>query len=361
MSISILMLVAPALAGDPAVAENKFKLPAPEPYALLQVWATAYDMDEDPQADPASYGDPEDDMGFKVRRARVGFEGDNDRLRYGVVVGTSAPFDAVSAQGSSSAGGAVSVVDAYGGYSPMKGAWVNAGLFRVPVGREHLISAAELTFEEHSVATEWMTPGRDAGLVLDGSFGPGRVRIGAFNGNGSIISDDNSGKLLCARVEASVGPGGTYRTFGTVDNFTLGVGVDGFLDDDVATRTMNAGADVIVRTGGLALLAEGRFASVTPTSTDIAEPEVWEPTKRLGVTAQLGYTMKHWEPAARFSMFDDDMSVDDNGDVANVTAGVTWHGLDDAVRMGGGYVLRLEQGGQSMRNDSARLWMQIAL
>lgn len=355
MSISLLMLAAPAFAGD------NMKLPDPEPYALLQVWGTAFDMDEDPQADPASYGDPEDDIGFKVRRARVGFEGENDRLRYGLVVGTSTPFDAVSAQGSSSSGLSVNLVDAYGAYSPMKGGWVQAGVFRVPVGRENLIAASEQSFQENSVGTEWMTPGRDAGLVLDGTFGPGRVRIGAFNGNNSVISDDNAGKLLTARLEANIGPGGTYRTFGEVKGFTLGVAVDGFMDDDVATRTVNLGGDVMVRVSGLAILAEGRYASVTPTDTTVAAPDVWDPTKRLGLTAQVGYTVGAYEPTVRFSTFDDDMDTDDNGDVAIMNAGLTWHGLDDAVRVGGGYVLRLEQGGQSMRNDTARLWMQFAL
>ena len=33
---------------------------------LVQVWGTVYDQDEDPMADPATYGDPEDDVGFKV-------------------------------------------------------------------------------------------------------------------------------------------------------------------------------------------------------------------------------------------------------------------------------------------------------
>ena len=53
--------------------------------------------------------------------------------------------------------------------------------------------------------------------------------------------------------------------------------------------------------------------------------------------------------------------MDDNGDVANLIAGVTWHGLEDTVRFGGGYVLRIERAGETMRNDSARLWMQFAL
>ena len=47
------------LKGDVAVGN------APTPVGLLQVWGTVWDQDEEPATDPASYGDPEDDIGFK--------------------------------------------------------------------------------------------------------------------------------------------------------------------------------------------------------------------------------------------------------------------------------------------------------
>ena len=34
------------------------------PWVQVQTWATLMDQDRDLQADPASYGDPEDDVGF---------------------------------------------------------------------------------------------------------------------------------------------------------------------------------------------------------------------------------------------------------------------------------------------------------
>lgn len=352
----LLTLAAPAHAKDPPT------LPAPEPYALLQVWATAWDFDEDAQGDPAGYGDPEDDPGFKLRRARLGFEGKSPQLRYGVIFGTSAPYDAVSAQGASTTGGNIKVVDAYGGFAPVEDIWIVAGVQHVPVSRDNLASSRDQTFQEEAVSTVWMTPGREAGLVGDADFGVVRVRLGAFNGNDSLISDDNTGKLVAGRAELKVGgKASAYKTYGAVESLVLGLGVDAFYNADVATGTLNAGGDLLLRTGGLALLAEARFASINPTSTDVSTPDVQDGTKRLGALAQVGYTVGTWEPAARFSMFDDDMSVDDNGDVANTEIGVTWHGLDDHVRVGGGYVLRMELGGSSLPNDTVRLWMQMAL
>ena len=51
----------------------------PQPFGLLHMWTTVYDMDENELADPAGYGDPEDDIGFKLRRTRAGISGVNDQ------------------------------------------------------------------------------------------------------------------------------------------------------------------------------------------------------------------------------------------------------------------------------------------
>lgn len=344
-----------------ASAGEAVTVPSPEPYVLLQAWLTAYDMDEDPQADPAGYGDPEDDIGVKIRRARLGFEGENARLAYGVVVGISSPYDAVMAARSPDSGSTIKLVDAYGGFAPIDALWVKVGQQRVPVSRETLMESGELVFQEGSVATEWLTPGRDAGLLLDGKLGPGRLRVGAFNGNGGVGGDDNTGKLLSGRLEATFGPGNSYETYGEVEGFTIGIGADGFLDDDVATQTLGAGADLMLRVAGLAVSAEGRMNRLSPTNTDVATPEVYAPVSRMGISAQAGYSVGALEPVVRFSTFDDDTEADDNGDVAQAQLGVVWHGLDDAVRAGAGYALRLEMGGTSISNDTARLWFQLRL
>lgn len=352
----LLLALAPLAHADP------ISLPKPEPYGLLQVWITAYDMDQDPQADPAGYGDPEDDPGFKIRRARLGFEGSNDQLRYGLIVGTSAPYDAVLAQGSSVTGGDIRIVDAYAGYAPMKDLWIQAGVQHVPVSRDNIASSGDQTFQEEAVSTIWMTPGRDAGLVADADFGVARVRLGAFNGNGSLISDDNNGKLVAARAELKLGDkASAYRTFGRVDHFVFGYGLDAFYNGDVATSTLNAGTDLMLRVSGLAFQAEARWASIKPTSTTVADPDVLDATTRLGWLAQVGWSAGAFEPALRVSSYDDDMGSSDNGDVMDAQLGLTWHALDDHVRVGGGYIHRMELGGSSLPDDTARLWMQMKL
>src|SRR5437868_4685634 len=74
---------------------------------------------------------------------------------------------------------------------PVGSSAVALGLEKVPVGRDELISARELVLSERAVLSNWLVPGHDVGLSGDWAKGLGRVRVGVFNGNGSILGDDN--------------------------------------------------------------------------------------------------------------------------------------------------------------------------
>ena len=204
--ISALLLGANAQAADPAKGGDKggldSMLPKPELTGFVQMWITAWDQDVDPLADPASYGDPEDDPGFKIRRARMGIQGEGAKVRYDIDFGYSAPFDAVSAP---DRGPIIEVVDASGGFRPVKGLWIDGGVMKVPVGREFLMSTANMIFADRSLVSQWMVPGRDVGVQVDGTLGDkdkalGRMRVGVFNGNGSLAGNDAHGLLYAARL-----------------------------------------------------------------------------------------------------------------------------------------------------------------
>lgn len=352
------LLLSALLLAPRASAEDGAAFPKPKPTGLLQAWLTAYDMDEDRQADPASYGDPEDDPGLKLRRARVGLTGESDVLQYAVVVGVSAPYDALTG-----AEHEVGLVDAYLGWAPVKDLWLSAGVAKPPVSREQLMGSSQLPLAERAVSSEWMVPDRDAGAWVDWrSRGSTRVRLrgGAFNGNADIFGDDNNGKLLAARAELAHGPAGTYATWGEEKGFSLGVGGDVFHDTDIATSTLGAGGDVMMRVAGMHLLLEGRFARLAPRNSDVDQPGVLAPVSRLGGLAQVGYGIGPVEPTVRFSLFDDDQDASDNGDVAQLDAGLTGHLMDDRLRVGGGYVMRLEMAGATVSNDTVRLWSSVS-
>ncbi len=364
--VSAALLPATALAKDKPEKgkDGDGVLPPPQVTGLMQVWGTAWDQDENPVTDPASYGDPEDDPGFKIRRARIGIEGkDKDAgTRYGVTFGFSSGYDAVGGPPDTD----IQIIDASGGVRPVKGLWIDAGVVKVPVSRAFLMSASELALADRPVGSNWMIPPREVGVLLDGRVGSddgirGRGRVGVFNGNGSLVGDDNPGKLVAALLEGIVGPGDVYKTYGAVDGFTLGFAGDISYSADLSTTTLRYGGDVMMRVAGLAVLLEGHMATLEPANQDLQLPGTLATTPRLGTVAQVGYTVGSWEPVARFSSFDDHREFQDNGDVALAEGGVAWHSAKDQIRAGAMFVHRMELQGQAADNDTARLWMQMRL
>jgi hypothetical protein len=333
-------------------------IPAPEPYMLVQVWGTILDQDEDPMADPATYGDPEDDMGMKIRRARFGVYAKDNGIRYAVTGGIASEYDLGIQQDLTH----FQIVDAHLGFKLVQGLWMTGGVQKIPVSREQIMSSQDLTLAERAVASVWMVPNRDVGLVLDYTTGEknlkARIRGGAFNGNGNIYGDNNPGLLYVARAEIISGSEKTYQTFGVSKKPTIGFGADWYTNSDIATSTMSLGADMMFRLQGLAVLAEGRYSTINPTDTDIAESDVFSETKRMGYLAQVGYTIKGFEPAVRYSTFDDNQDIEDIGDVSEILAGTTYHWNDDHFRAGAGYVVRLESENSVVSNNTARLWLQ---
>lgn len=330
----------------------------PQPFGLLHMWTTVYDMDENEVADPAGYGDPEDDIGFKLRRTRAGISGVNDQTRYRVSVGMSSPFDATLNRGSER----IDLVDAYFSWKALNGLWVTGGVQKVPVSREQIMSSSDLVLAERAAASVWMVPNREVGLLgdytVDMKSSKLNVQAGVFNGNGSLLGDDNAGKMLAGRVEYTMGEG-AYNTFGATDGLVLGVAVDGYLNQDIATQDLGYGADVIVRAAGLSVLGEFRMRTLSPTDTTVDVPAVLSETQQMGYLAQVGYSVGQFEPTVRYSSFDDNMDLVNAGDGREVSAGVTWHNKTDSVRIGGSYVLRLEDDAYVVSNDTARLWMML--
>ena len=338
------------------------ELPEPELTAFTQGWATLYDQDESIQADPAGYGDPEDDTGFKLRRVRLGIKGKNDFIKYSLSVGQSSPYDSILQVGNANLG----LVDAFMGIQPVKGLWVNMGTQKVPVSREQIMSSTNLVFTDRAIPSVWLVPNREVGLVGDFTTKSDgikfRATMGIFNGNQSLVGDNNNGKMYAGRLEVKSGPGHVYKTYGKVDAPTFAVAGDFYHNTDLATTVMGYGADVIFRASGIAFLAEYRMQNVEPTNDDIAIPMVFSSTKRMGVITQMGYSFNRYEFAVRYSIFDDNTegAQKDAGDVSGLMAGLSWHGKDDGYMFGGGYQMRLESDPNSvLQNDTLRLWFQM--
>lgn len=324
-----------------------------QPTALLQLWGTAYDMDVDPQADATGYGDPEDDMGFKVKRLRLGLRAGTGGLDVKLTGGVSAAFDAWDDDQ-----GEFALYDASVGYRG--GAFgVVGGVQSVPFSRDNLMPSGELTFQERGIGSEHLTDDRGVGVVGSVHAAGFTGRVGVLNSGYTPFGDDNLGKTVVARAEYDVGQRDTYALWGPGDGFALGVGAGGLATFDLGTTTMAAGADVLMRAGPLSVLVDGAWAQVSPANTEVVAPGTWEASTRLSLTGEVGVSIGPVQPAIRVSHYQE-------GGVGTWTSlfgGVVFHtgieGNKDLVRLGAGYQMRLEA--ENLPNDTARLWAQFWL
>ncbi len=344
------------------------------PWGQLQTWATLWDQDVDPQADPAVYGDPEHDPGFTIARARIGFDGllpmgdslaEHVQVDYGLSVGVASPFDALS-----TASEDVQIVDAFGRFTTPFGIHpltVSMGMQRVPFTRSALMSSAQLLFQERTPSTNYIVPGREVGVVVGqevrfGESGSSLLaRVGAYNGNGALYGDTDPGGLLSARLEFSKGD--TYRTWDPDKEWALGVGLGAIRDSAFATRTTGIGADLVARVSLVTVSAEFVRRSIEPTDTTIVAPAVSATTDQLGLTGQLSLWIpldgeNGLEVGTRYSSFDDAGAFEDNGDVWLLHNGVTWRDMLPFMDLGIGYIHRAEPYG-ALQNDTVRLWTQL--
>jgi hypothetical protein len=348
MSVVVLALLPRAVLGS-----EHDEAPSASPVALLQVWGTAFDQDTSEQADSAGYGDPEDDLGFKIRRARLGLVGWlGHGVGYELVFGAASAYDVFDPTPTS-----VGLVDAFVKYKN-GGLRLSAGQQKVPYSREALISIADIDFSDRSVAVEHIAPGREVGFLAGWKKGGFQVRGGAFNGNANFQGDDNFGLLWAGRVEFGDADQRDYETFGHVTKPVFGVAANAFYNDDLGVNTLMYGIDAIFRVEGFCVLVEGDTGTLSPDALDSVDPAVLQDTIRHGASGQVGYSIWRLEPALRASWFDDDADVEDNGDVLEIQGGLSWHLPDDHFKVGGGYIHRTELQGRAVPNDTVRLWAQ---
>ena len=138
-------------------------------------------------------------------------------------------------------GAAPSIFDAYLNYHPWPELQLEAGRFKMPIGLEWLQSAANLSFNERSLATD-LVPLRDLGVELHGDLFGGRdaYAAGIFN---SDIDGGNAGNADFDNHEEFAG-----RVFlqpmkksGFAPLEGLGLGVSGSYGNDITGGGLTAG------------------------------------------------------------------------------------------------------------------------
>jgi len=140
--------------------------------------------------------------GFRLRRARVGFEG-----RLHELVGFEATVELADA-------GAPALADGFVDLLLSEYLVLRLGQFKVPFGREALVPESRLQFVEPSLLVAGGfadrnpsglgTPGRDVGIMMTNAFGDGtlvELQTGLFDGDGpNVVHNSDDGTLFAVRL-----------------------------------------------------------------------------------------------------------------------------------------------------------------
>jgi hypothetical protein len=148
-------------------------------------------------------GRDHDTSSFEIHHAQIAL--DATLLR---VIALRAMFDFGAAY---LVNAAASVRDLWVEVRPLPWLGVRGGQFKIPFGRQRLVSSLALTFVERSLATQVFTADRDIGLLVEGAFFADRLLVQAAVTNGGEglagTRNDNLDLSYTARVVAQpLGP-----------------------------------------------------------------------------------------------------------------------------------------------------------
>lgn len=154
-----------------------------------------------------------------LRQARIDFQGKlykefDFRLYLDFPTGTAAV--------------AGTIQDAYLGWSRHPEFTVKVGQIKEPFSQEQTTTLRATDFVERSVLDR-LVPGRDLGVLFSGKIGAFEYDLGAFNGGGRAVVDNNDEKDVVARVRVTPFEGlrlGVAGTAGDVDSVTGGGPLD---------------------------------------------------------------------------------------------------------------------------------------
>lgn len=354
----------PSLANTPQAPGPDDIRPSPVPWvvpnAQIQTWFTAFDQDEDAQADPGGYGDPEHDVGFNIPRVRFGVAGGWKLVDFAVRFGTTRPYDGVEVPPSTS----VLLVDAWSRVSiRSKGGLTRFIVGQAPIAysRESMMSSNDIVFQERAVSTNWLAPVRDIGASASHTYKWVTVNVGVFNGGGNLFGDVDPGVMFVSRLDVAAG-GDAFRSNDSRD--TIGFGAGYLHNKTFSTAENRVNVDFLGRIKGVTLFVEGGISFINPDDDPtILPPGVPEVTRRLGGLVQLSYFREVGvgaiEPAVRFSYYDDATHLKDNGDVGILHAGLNWREPVPFLDVGALYIHRIELQGRQTDNDSVRLFVGL--
>lgn len=334
------------------------------PIVLIDAQATPY-----AGADSLSQaGDIAEQGGFRLRRARFGFGGD---------VARKAEFR-ISAELGSDNGGSVRVHDAWAGYTEKEFLQIYAGAQDVPFSRSALVGSGDTALIERPFAVRAMAPQHQVGAVVASHLADGALNLyfGGFNGlqrsdqfysgfEGNFAALGNRFDGLCYAPRVTTEPLGALDTIQDLDHspFRFGAGLGYFFSDGGARDIHSVGGDFLVHVSGLHVLGEVIWSRSDPESVPTQPTLQVEPVTSIGFVFEAGYMIvkRTFGLSGRFELINPNTASEDQADNWMLTAGASYHLLDDAIKVQAEYTHREEIFESSLKNDSLTLQLQLQL
>lgn len=306
---------------------------------LVQVFAAPY-VGEDALIEN---GDPVTSEGFRLRRARLGFDG---RIREPLRV-----YLTVDLLEADEDDGTVS--DAKIIYDWTESTRLSAGTGKVPFARGQLESSRSLASIERPLSVIEIAPDRRVGFAVEGQVAGLSYLTGIFNGTEGLADGNEYGGFLGGgRLQVAIL--GEPHGLGVREG--VAVGASAFYEDAPATNGFAVSGDVLVSMVGAELTLEALCDRRTPDDAPEISPTLTDEITRCGGYANVTYDLPApvvpLQPAVRVELYDDNRAVEDAGDVWLLSGGVNSALMDSYLRAQLHYIRRVERHGVGRPNDS---------
>jgi len=218
---------------------------------------------------------------------------------------------------------------------------------------------------ERATDTLMLDLDHQVGLAVGGQVSLFSYQVGVYNGSrGFSTSDWNDGLLYVLRLGVGMGElGPAEADLERSGELRWSLGLNGYLNQDAAAEFRGAGVDLAAKWHGASLRAEALWAKGIPNESSQAVDALIDEAERWGMLAQVGYLLPFdfidLELAVRFAILDDQVHIDDEGDLWELAAGVNLYLHGDLVKIMLHYVLREELHGADLSNDMLAAMLQL--
>ncbi|WP_437958028.1 porin [Sorangium sp. So ce119] len=335
------------------------------PLVLVQAQAVPYAGDDA----FLQAGDVAEGQGFRMRRARVGFAG---------TLAGYVPF-AVSGELAAGADASARLSEAWIGYAHFPFAQLYFGAHDVPFSRSAMTGAGEGALIERPLAVRAMAPFRQVGLHVEGHFRDRAFSYFAGMFNGFQRSDqffagyvENAASLgnrfdhiaYVARLATEpLGPLPRSLQDLAVSRPRLGAGASYFFSDGGTRDIHGVGADVLLHAAGAHALVELLWNQSDPERAPTQATGQLAPVTSLGLVGEVGYFVRRIKlgVSARFEWLDPNLDLSDETDGWALTAGASYHFIDNVLKAQADFTHRQEAHGVALENDAVALQLQLNL